>query len=354
MPEQALSGCSSPDGSSSKGRNLTERTGTPRGAGGPLDVEYLSSLLKQGGKLDRAVPSFEYRPAQVQMLEAVAYSFNNAEKLIVEAGTGTGKSIAYLIPSFYFSLSTGRPVVISTNTINLQEQLLGKDIPDLAAALQLPADFRAVTLKGRSNYLCLRRFQINRDAIAREEGGTELVPRLNGWLSTTNSGDVSELGLMGKQGVLWTRICAREGECLAEKCRFHEQGLCFLMAARAKARNASIVITNHALLIADLVSGGQLLPDYKHLIIDEGHHLEDVATDQFGWSVSQNGIAELVKEIEQEMVSLNRFQRSGRVPSQRKHDLAGLVDECRRCSRDLALRSEAFFKAVSEPAIDAG
>ncbi|MEW6143258.1 MAG: helicase C-terminal domain-containing protein [Chloroflexota bacterium] len=313
----------------------------------PLDVPWLVSLLSPGGLMEMVLPSFEYRPSQVEMLEAVAYAFNGSEKLIVEAGTGTGKSIAYLIPAIYFSFAAKTPVVISTNTINLQEQLIGKDIPDLARTLPLPEGFRAVTLKGRGNYICLRKWQLYRHTLPGMDGGLELVPRISGWLSTTETGDGSELGVRGRQSVLWGRICAQEGECLGERCQFHQQGRCFLYRARSRAKGANIVVVNHALLLADAVSGNQLLPHFDHIVIDEAHHLEDAATQQFGWRVSERGVADLAGEVEQEMGALQRALKSGRPSPQRRQDLSGLIEDClQRCSEVVSC-SSAFFSAVA-------
>jgi len=313
----------------------------------PLDVPWLVSLLSPGGLLEKVLSSFEYRPSQVKMLEAVAYAFNGGERLIVEAGTGTGKSMAYLIPAIYFSLATEMPVVVSTNTINLQEQLIGKDISDLTKVLSLPGTFRAATLKGRGNYICLRRWQLYRHVLPGLDGGLELVPRIAGWLSTTETGDGSELGLRGRQNGLWGRISAQEGQCLGESCQFHQQGRCFLLRARSRAKGANIVIVNHALLLADAASGNQLLPHFRHVIIDEAHHLEDVATQQFGWEVSSRSIAGLVGDVEQEMAMLQRALRPGRMAHQRRQDLYGLLDNLRQCCGEAVLRSAVFFNAVA-------
>ncbi len=312
-----------------------------------MDVPWLVSLLSPGGLLERVLPSFEHRPSQVKMLEAVAYAFNGGERLIVEAGTGTGKSMAYLIPAIYFSLGAGMPVVVSTNTINLQEQLIGKDIPDLTKVLSLPETFRAATLKGRGNYICLRRWQLYRHALPGLDGGLELVSRIAGWLSTTETGDGSELGLRGRQNGLWGRICAQEGECLGESCKFHQQGRCFLLRARSRAKGANIVVVNHALLLADAASGNQLLPHFRHVIIDEAHHLEDVATQQFGWEVSSRSIGELVGDVEQELAALQRALRPGRLAPQRRQDLYGLLENLgQRCGEAVA-HSAVFFNSVA-------
>lgn len=281
------------------------------------------------------------------MLKAVAYAFNGGEKLIVEADTGTGKSIAYLIPAIYFSFAAKATVVISTNTINLQEQLISKDIPDLARVLTLPDGFRTATLKGRGNYICLRRWQLYRHTLPGLDGGLELMPRIARWLSITETGDGSELGLRDRQSGLWGRICAQEGECLDERCQFHQQGRCFLQRARHRAKGANILIVNHALLLADAASGNQLLPHSNHVIIDEAHHLEDVATQQFGWEVSGRCVVDLVDSVEQELVALQRTLKPGRLTPQRRQDLSSLIEDCRRRCGGVVLHSSSFFGAVA-------
>ena len=259
-----------------------------------VDEEEMVSYLAPGGLISRTLPDFEHRPQQVEMMRAVADAIKNDEHLIVEAGTGVGKSLAYLLPAMLHAVKNGTRVVVSTNTINLQEQLLQKDIPALAKMLEregvMPqGKFRAVSLKGRSNYLCLRLWnQVTRgESLSSDEA--RLLSKTLIWLSDTSTGDRGEINLAGRDAITWNRVSAGEKfQCPG----LRGEGTCFLRAARDKAEGAHMIVVNHALLLSDLALGGGLLPEYQHLIIDEGHHLEDVATHQLSFQVSQNRLGE--------------------------------------------------------------
>ena len=259
-----------------------------------VDEEEIVSYLAPGGLISRALPDFEHRPQQVEMMRAVAGAIRDDEHLIVEAGTGVGKSLAYLLPAMLHSVKNGTRVVVSTNTINLQEQLLQKDIPALVEVLEregvMPqGKFRAVPLKGRANYLCLRLWnQVARgESLERDEA--RLLSKTLIWLSDTGTGDRGEINLAGRDAITWNRVSAGEKfQCPG----LRGEGTCFLRAARDRAEGAHLIVVNHALLLSDLALGGGLLPEYQHLIIDEGHHLEEVATHQMSFQVSQNRLGE--------------------------------------------------------------
>ncbi|MCK5653632.1 MAG: hypothetical protein KAH98_00680 [Dehalococcoidia bacterium] len=255
----------------------------------PLDLEELTRILGSEGMVARALPQFEHRPEQVAMMQAVAVSLNKGERLIVEAGTGTGKSIAYLLPVIFFALDNGVPVIISTNTINLQEQLMSKDIPDLARALE-QGSLRYTQLKGRNNYLCLRRWNLLRRGQALSLEEARLMLRTLVWLTTTSTGDRAELSLKGDELPIWNRVCAQAENCLGVQCPYQRQGHCFLYRARRKAEGAHLIIANHALLLSEIASGSNVLPEYSHLIIDEAHHLEEEATEQWGFEVRERDL----------------------------------------------------------------
>ena len=260
----------------------------------PVDEDKLAGYMDSGGLFSLVYPGFEHRPQQVEMLRAVSGALNAAEHLIVEGGTGVGKSLAYLLPSIMYSISNGVRVVISTNTINLQEQLLRKDIPTLVKVLEesgiIPAGrFRATALKGRANYLCLRRWT----RLARGEGLSQDEARLLSkalvWLQDTAEGDRGEINISGRDLAIWTRISAGEkGQCPGVR----GEGVCFLRAARERAEAADVTVVNHALLLSDLALGGGLLPEHQHLIVDEAHHLEEAATRQLGFQISQGRLPE--------------------------------------------------------------
>ena len=259
-----------------------------------LDEGAMVDLLGPTGPFARAFPGFEYRPQQAQMLEAVAQAFNQSKHLAVEGGTGVGKSMAYLLPAVIFAVARGERVVVSTNTINLQEQLLHKDIPALVQVLEesglLTKDLvKVAPLKGRSNYLCLRRWNY----LARSENlsveDARLLSKTAIWLQDTVSGDRGEVNLAGRDAFTWNRISAGEkGWCPG----LRGGSPCFLRSARERAEQAHIVAVNHALLLSDLVHGGSLIPDYQYLVVDEAHNLEDEATRQFGFELEQEHLNE--------------------------------------------------------------
>lgn len=262
----------------------------------PLDVERLAGMLAPDGEIASAFPGYEYRPQQVEMLRAVAKAFNEGGHLLVEAGTGTGKSLAYLLPAIRFALDNQERVVISTNTINLQDQLFNKDIPDLQRLLGVEA--RCAILKGRSNYLCLRRFE----ALCRTPNLTvdemDVIARVLVWLTFTTTGDQAELFLpSATHRAIWGRIASDSLGCMAERCPHRRRGRCFFHQAHKRAQNAHLIIVNHALLLSDVATENRVLPEYTHLIIDEAHHLEEATTKQLGFTVSAEGIFHLLRSL---------------------------------------------------------
>ncbi|HIQ04158.1 MAG TPA: DEAD/DEAH box helicase, partial [Anaerolineae bacterium] len=274
----------------------------PRDNPEPLDTEELAQMLEEHGAFSQAFPGFEYRPPQIEMLRAVTEAFNNAQHLMVEAGTGTGKSLAYLLPAVHYAVKNGTRVVISTNTINLQDQLYNKDIPDLKRALAQTGDpaagFRAALLKGRSNYLCPRRFAAlaARDDLSPEE--ISVLARILVWLPRTKTGDRAELFLpSAQQQAIWNRVATDQEMCTMEHCPYERKGRCFFYQARRQAERAHVVVINHALLLSDIATERRVLPEYRHLIIDEAHHLEEATTRQLGFEADRNHLAMLLTEI---------------------------------------------------------
>jgi DNA polymerase-3 subunit epsilon/ATP-dependent DNA helicase DinG len=255
-----------------------------------LDLDELTRILGSEGLVARSLSQFEYRPEQVTMMQAVGEALNEGNRLIVEAGTGTGKSIAYLLPAIFFSLGNGIPVVISTNTINLQEQLISKDIPDLARALA-NGSLRYTQLKGRNNYLCLRRWNLLRRSQALSMDEVKLLLRTLVWLATTSTGDRAELSLRGEELSTWSRVYAQGESCLGVSCPYQKRGHCFLYQARRKAEGAHLIVANHALLLSEIATGSNVLPEYSHVIIDEAHHLEEDATEQWGFEVKERDVS---------------------------------------------------------------
>lgn len=281
----------------------------PTGNMEPINLTDVETVFAPGGVLSQAMPIYEQRPAQVAMARSVAQAFNTGQPLIVEAGTGTGKSMAYLVPSALFAVQRGERVVISTNTINLQDQLFHKDIPDVqrimgqagpeAQATESPADtFTAALLKGRSNYLCLRRYkQIRPDQALSPEDARGLL-KVMIWLPDTRTGDRDELMLVDTEQRIWSRVNVTPDTCTAHRCPdFHD---CFFFRARRRAEQSHLIVVNHALLLADLATPSQVLPDYDHLVVDEAHNLEEVATRQLSFSVDQAGLLTFLDSLYQE------------------------------------------------------
>ncbi len=247
------------------------------GAGRTMDAAI---ALGMDGPLARSIVSFEDRPEQRQLAIEIERTMATGGVLMAEAGTGVGKSIAYLVPALGRALA-GERVIVSTHTLPLQDQLVRKDLPDLQSALG--TNVPVAVLKGRSNYLCPRRWQLFRTQVStREEARLALKTLI--WRTTTTSGDRAELNLLGEEGALWSRVSADDETCTSRRCAATRGG-CYLERARAAAAESGIVVVNHALLMHDARGGGALLPDADHVVVDEAHHLEDVASDAFGFKL---------------------------------------------------------------------
>ena len=266
-----------------------------------LDVDALAALLEQGGPFARQFPNYEHRAEQVQMLRAVSQAFSNGKHLIVEAGTGTGKSVGYLIPAAHWALQNGARVVVSTNTLNLQDQLIRKDIPDLQYSLGL--DFKAAVLKGRSNYLCPRRLENMRRHGPSSPEELRVLSKVLVWLHEARDQmdatgrPLTELSLnIGDQAV-WMRLSAEDEGCTNDVCQNKMHGVCPFHRAKRAAMAAHVVVVNHALLLADIASEGRVIPEYDYLVIDEAHHLEAAATDGLSFEVNRFELERRLREL---------------------------------------------------------
>ncbi len=254
----------------------------------------MKEIFGRDGLIARHHPDYEYRPGQVAMAEAVAKALDRREHLLVEAGTGTGKTLAYLVPA----VATGRRVIISTGTKNLQEQLFYKDIPFLQSVL--PRKFRATYLKGRSNYVCLDRLKrAETTPVLDGLGEVDYFNLVSRWASQSQTGDRAELTDLPDNVSFWRHIDARSDICIGQKCPSFDA--CFITRARQSALESDIVIVNHHLFFADLAlrdkEWGQVLPDYSAVIFDEAHQIEDIAMQYFGAIVSSYQIDDLVGDI---------------------------------------------------------
>lgn len=262
----------------------------------------MSMLVKDffstAGPIAKRLANFEPRPEQVEMAAAVEHAFARPEHLIVEAGTGVGKSFAYLVPAIAQAVQ-GKKVVISTHTIALQEQLIEKDIPFLRAVSG--QEFTAVLCKGRSNYVCLRRLeQASRKSLSLfpDTKSNDDLFMIEQWAENTKGdGSLSDLPRQPNWNV-WDKVCAEHGNCLGRRCRYYDG--CFYQASRRRIANGQILVCNHALFFSDLAlrrAGAAILPPYDYVVLDEAHTVEGVASDHFGLSVSESQVRYMLHSL---------------------------------------------------------
>ena len=290
-----------------------------------------AAVFADDGPLARTVHDYEPREGQRAMAAAVADVIEHGGTLIAEAGTGTGKTLAYLIPA----ILSGQRVLVSTGTKNLQEQIFFKDIPVLRETLGKP--FSATLMKGRSNYLCLHRFETYRDGVEGntsaagrliESGDRLMLPIINAWLKKTETGDRAELRDLPEDLPLWKDIAADAETCLGTECPSY--GDCFVTLMRQRAAESDVVIVNHHLLCADAQlrksDYGEVIPASATLVIDEAHQLEDVATQYFGIAVSNYRVDDLMRDVES-AVSLTpeMLQATSRVADRARTFFSGMA-----------------------------
>ncbi len=254
----------------------------------------VADWLAADGPLAAALPRFESRLQQQEMAAAVAAAFAAPHHLAVEAGTGVGKTFAYLLPAIEQITAGGGRVVVSTHTIALQEQLIHKDIPLLQQALG--ADFKAELVKGRHNYLGLRRLKqaSERQAAVFKKSQLPVLHQIEDWAYVTQDGSRADLGEAPDRDV-WEKVRSEHGNCLGRRCPTYEP--CFYQRARRRAEQAQLLVVNHALLVADLLlrqDNASVLPDYNFVIVDEAHTLDQVAADHLGFSVSNVNVQHLL------------------------------------------------------------
>ncbi len=261
-----------------------------------LNAEEVASILEYGGPFSQYFEAYEHRPEQVAMLKAVTNALSYGRHMLIEAGTGVGKSFAYLVPAALFAAANNTRVVVSTNTINLQDQLIKKDIPALKEALGI--DLRAAVLKGRANYLCPRRLQNMRRFGPNSAEEMRVLAKVLVWQLENQSGDRNELNLTGPaERDAWVKLSAEDDACTTETCMARMHGICAFHRARTAAQNAHILIVNHALLLSDVATGSKVLPEYDYLVVDEAHHLESATTNALSFKLTQFDLARMLKEI---------------------------------------------------------
>src|SRR3954471_23193540 len=262
-------------------------------------VSTLNNILGADGAIARRLGAkYEHRPQQLEMAQAVESAFAEGEHLLAEAGTGVGKSFAYLLPAIDYAVRNKKRVVISTHTISLQEQLIDKDIPLLQAVY--PDEFTAVLVKGRSNYLCQRRLEQTRsrqNSLFDENRQLESPWTIEEWAQKTTDGSPADLPDVPQPGV-WDKVCAEHGNCLGKRCRYYEG--CFWQAAKRRMQSGNILVVNHALFFSDLAlrsAGVQYLPKYDAVIFDEAHTIEDVAGQHFAVKLSESSLRYQLRQL---------------------------------------------------------
>ena len=261
-------------------------------------MSQLADAFGQGGALARSFAGFVPRPSQLRMAERIATALEEREHLLVEAGTGTGKTFAYLVPA----LISGLRVLISTGTRTLQDQLYNRDIPLLAGALGRP--LTTALLKGRANYLCLARLVANAGQAALFQGEEPgLLAEVRAWADTTRSGDLAEVAALGESHPMRAQLSSTRETCTGARCAEFDR--CHVFAARRAALEADLVVVNHHLLLADLAlkedGYGELLPGVDALILDEAHQLPDLAAEFFGVSCSSRQVETLLFDARREL-----------------------------------------------------
>lgn len=252
--------------------------------------------LSQHGKLAECIEDFTYRPQQLEMAQAVEQAMQTGDKLVVEAGTGVGKTFAYLVPA----ILSGQKVIVSTGTRHLQDQLFYSDLPVLQRAMSLPVD--GAILKGRANYLCHYRFKQFANELPDHPQLNDAYHEVSEWSRLTQTGDIAEVNQLSEQSPIWGHVTSTRDNCLGGDCPDFKQ--CHVLQARKRAQEANLVVINHHLLCADLVlkeeGFGELLPSADVFILDEAHQLSDVLPNFFGLHISSRQLQDLVADISKE------------------------------------------------------
>ncbi|NLM21097.1 MAG: DEAD/DEAH box helicase family protein [Peptococcaceae bacterium] len=259
----------------------------------PASLKWAERCFEPGGLLSQSFPGYEPRKMQKVMAEAIIDSYDKANNLVIEAGTGTGKTIAYLIPAIWWAKKNEKRVVIATHTINLQEQLCNKDLPLLHSIL--PFDFKQVLLKGKNNYICLKALLYEKATADFSAQERLVLAGLLSWVRETGSGEFTEIASLQGRSFFWKKYGADNPDCRPGECRFARH--CFMLKARKKAENADLVIINHSLLFADIKTNNSILPEYEDLIIDEAHNLYSTALKQLGFEISREALQKTMENL---------------------------------------------------------
>ncbi|MDD4155317.1 MAG: helicase C-terminal domain-containing protein [Candidatus Cloacimonetes bacterium] len=300
----------------------------------------VDDVFKTGGYFDRSFDKYEIRDGQIEMSNSVLDAYNNEKFLLIEAGTGVGKSLAYLIPSLKYSTEEKKKIVISTNTKNLQEQLLFKDLPLISKAIDI--NFSAVLIKGRDNYLCIRKWQEIFESFTLKQANIPFsgyeaygLLFLYLWAENTKTGDIAENAYFSSSpySFIWKKISSDRHMCLGRKCRFFKK--CFLMDIRQRAENANLVIINHSLLFSDFQNDQSTLGEITHLVFDEAHNLLQSASSYLGFTLSYSDLQGFINTIfaiknsyqTGMMVNIKNSSMKSKIPVKEKEALVKDIDD---------------------------
>ena len=285
-----------------------------------------AEVFSSTGPLAAAYDAYESRDEQVKMTAAVEEALEKAHHLAVEAGTGVGKSFAYLVPAIHAAIIKECKILISTYTITLQEQLINKDIPFLAGALDVP--FTAALAKGRTNFICLRRLEY---AVRKQQGlfdsDTDSLIELNNWARQSKEGSLSDFDYQ-PAAQLWSAVRSEHGNCKGRKCPHFNR--CFYFKSRRRLESADIIVSNHALMFSDLVlrqEGVSILPEYDFVVIDEAHNIEHVAEDHFGLNISNGRLSFVLNGL------YNPATKKGLLAHSKSDELIDLVKACSKTAK---------------------
>ncbi len=302
-----------------------------------------ADLLSESGAIARRLEGYEPRPQQLEMAAAVESALERRGRLLVEAGTGVGKSFAYLIPAIGRIVEHQERVVISTNTINLQEQLIEKDIPLLRAVI--PGEFSAVLVKGRGNYVSLRRLKLaseRQDRLFDDDDARHALHQLEDWAYQTRDGSLASMPTVPRLDV-WDSVQSDTHNCMGKRCPTYDK--CFYQAARRRIENGNLLVCNHALFFADLAlreQGVKLLGEYGHVILDEAHAVEEVAAQHFGATLSEGRVRHLLNLLHHPR-SGRGFLASLRAPGAAQRALEESVDACERSREEADALFDEFW-----------
>lgn len=314
----------------------------------PHMFKTIDEIFAPQGILSEGLTSYALRPGQIDLAYLVAEALESDRFLMAEAGTGLGKTLAYLVPSIIWAVSNDDRVVISTNTVNLQDQIWNNDIPMLQEFL--PFEFSAVRIKGRSNYLCLAKwssgFQISFD----NAHSREFVDKIDKWLRSTRTGDKSELNLSSLEDTVWRQYSAEDYFCKGSKCRCASD--CFLRRVRSSAGKAQIILVNHSLLLADAAGGYGILPEFSKLVVDEAHNLGESAVNQLSLSLESGDLLEIYNLLGQVTQKVKFFVGedgfAGRETVRKQLDeLTGSRSDLFRIQSETFEKMSAFFENES-------